>query len=566
MRWGGDGHGAVGASAYTLACRDENASYYYYQEPAVPSTPSARVLRPGQARGSVHVKKPPDKPQARKVTGSHARDSSAIAEEAAADRPEEASVEPESTGRPPLIVCAGRSVYGSNNDSSSNNSHANQHGVESLGKAQGNWDDNDRHTSRPVKRPATAVKLKRASEPCSPPRYRTDEELEQIIRDLRDQVFHNQHKQELLHREKAAPPTSHNDGKGAQKHQRRHLKNPVEKMEASVPVAASLGAGNGPLLQRPLSSGCLSRLVTESTVQMVVPAIMNEAAPAAGRGGNRTRCNNAVEVDLRSYPTTTMRSRPSSSCDGRSEEQPSTRIGEVAVLNPRHSRPKNCPGKLRIRREVQVERAQSKEPLQHRYERLSDHSHSDSFLYLVDVDDSEDDPESLALSPVGPWVVGDFASARVATSTPRSPSVSTCYSLSSSGSDDFDCGGREESSPSELAALSPRSRLLYFSARADDGEVTRSTFPQLHHRALRRSATCGSGLITSAKLANLEAQGAKPKRCSSAKATTRSRPRPAPSTRAAGSRQKAATRVNQARKRPQSGGAGSSRSSARSNS
>ncbi|KAL3659462.1 hypothetical protein V7S43_015454 [Phytophthora oleae] len=452
MRWGSTGNN-VGVGA-TL---NDSARYYYYQEPV-----GLSGLPHGQPRGVVQAKKPPDKRQGR----SKARSSNIL---------KNASVEATTEA---LIMCAGRRVYGSNSDLSSEDRDNNH--IEGSGRPGSIGD-----TPLPNNQPEP-LKTKRLSESYSLPRQHTDEELEQIIRDLRDQVF-----QKNSTNNEASSETTQ-----AQKHNRKHLKNPLEKMEAAkMPVTSSIGSTSIELLHRSLSSCQLNRLVSESTIQMVVPAIISASPSTARIAGRTTSSPQVSSLDLSSL----RRSRPSSSS-----------------VNPRSKRPSTS---TRTRRQKKVEQENSSDC-------------GEGFLYLVD--ETEDESEALSLSPVGPWVVNSFT-----IETPRSPSASTCYSVSSLGSEDLDTGG--DWTTNDLAAMSPRSRLLYFSACADDSETLRGFISQPHGAVLRRAATCGSALISSA----LES---KPKRCSSATISTRARTT-------------SASRLKGRRRRKQSSDTASSRSS-----
>ncbi|KAJ8569495.1 hypothetical protein ON010_g5765 [Phytophthora cinnamomi] len=537
MRWGSTGNGsfAVGASAYAFASRDENASYYYYQEPSEPLTAATGVPQnQGHSRRAVQARKPPDKQRlTRRNVGNNTRPSSSSAgspfsEREAVDRPEGIADEPEPI-KPPIIMCAGKSLYGSTSDTrvdESRSNNDNQH----LGPDNNNADTGHNNQTTPF-RSTTATKSNKLSEPYSPPRHRTDEELEQIIRDLRQQVFQQQQHQNHGQQMKLATETDN-----TQKHHRKHLKNPIEKMERvapTVPVAASIGVSSmtngGVLLQRPLSSCYLNRLVAENTIQMVVPAIIYEAPAVTARGG----CRSSGSSNADDQASSLQKSRPKSSSGCHPSVKPPSR----------QLRSKQTSGSMRIHRE-QVRR-------QNGDEYSSDYD--DSFLYLVDAEDDDEWPESVSLSPVGPWVVDEFVATGTATETPCSPSVSTCHSVSSLGSDDLECDdGNAVWSNSELAAMSPRSRLLYFSACVDDVETSRSTISHLpHQQTLRRSVTCGSGL-----LGNTKFSAGRPKRCSSAK-TARHKHRISSVPASKVSKQKSSCQV---RKRPHGGGIVSTRS------
>ncbi|GMF57600.1 unnamed protein product [Phytophthora fragariaefolia] len=515
---------SVGVPAYTLASRDECASYNYYQEPSAPLTvPTVVSKSHARARRVVDTKKPPDRRVARAVVGnntppSHESKEPSSAGEEAADRPEGTPDEAESI-KAPIIMCAGKSVYGGLgvNQSRSNNEFSQR--IEHL-LSINNDADTDPSNQTATFRSAAATKPKKSNEPYSPQRHRTDEELEQIIRDLRHQVFRQQQQQQQQqqlqekqqqksnHEQRLKPTSAVSTGAAAsqtQSHTRKHLKNPVEKMQRAaptVPLAASIGStvvtNNGLLLQRPLSTSYLSKLVAESTIQMVAPAIIYEAPAAATRGSKfsgSTHVDGKVSsLDLCSLRSTISRSRPTSS--------PGYHIAENPSWNSR-VRSKQTSASRQVRR--------GKTRGQDDVECSSDFD--DNFLYLVDAEDSEDWPVSVALSPVGPWVVEDFATitARASTDSPHSP-VSICHSISSLGST---CDDSEVWSSNELATMSPRSRLLYFSACVDDAETPRSTCSQLEHQqTLHRSATCGSDLLGNTKL-----PGTRPKRCSSAKTT-----------------------------------------------
>ncbi|EGZ12709.1 hypothetical protein PHYSODRAFT_515489 [Phytophthora sojae] len=454
-----------------------------------------------------------------------------------------------------LIMCAGKSVYGSTTCSNTGADDSRSDNGERLLPNNNNAEAAHSNQTTHFRSPATA-KTTTLSEPHSPPRQRTDEELEQIIRDLRQQVFQQQQQQQQQKQNHIKPTSSarseHSaaDSDQPQKHHRKHLKNPVEKMERvapTVPVAASIGSSSmtnsGVLLQRPLSSSYLNKIFAESTIQMVVPAIIYEAPTAtSGRGcrssGNTNADGQVSSLDFASLRSAMPRSRPSSSSGGHhGGKQPS---------NPRQLRPKQTSGSMRIPRD-KARGGQTGDEYSSDYD--------DSFLYLVDAEGDADWPESVSLSPVGPWVVDNFASG-VATETPRSPSVSTCHSVSSLGSDDFECndsgGGGGTWSNTELSAMSPRSRLLYFSACADEVETSRGLFSQLQHQQpLRRSATCGSDLLGNMKLST----ATRPKRCSSAKTARHKGRTPNSASFSKGSKPKAPCRPNQLRKRPPSGGA-----------
>ncbi|KAG1693029.1 hypothetical protein DVH05_024065 [Phytophthora capsici] len=338
-------------------------------------------------------------------------------------------------------MCAGRRFYGSNNDSEDRD-RENSSRTGSIGGE-----------SKPNNQPEAFTVMTNTD---SSLRHHTDEELEQIIRDLRDQVFQKQ----------TQPTNNEKETTQAQKHSRKHLKNPVEKMETTkMPVSASVGSTSHELLHRPLSSSQLNRLVAETTIQMVVPAVLT-ASPSTARIAGRTTSSPPVSsLDLSSL----RRPRPNSSS-----------------VNPRTTSTR----------------------LRHQKKKVEQDDLSDceeGYLYLVD--ESEGESEALSLSPVGPWVVDSFT-----IETPRSPSASTCYSVSSLGSEGFDVG-EKGCTTTDLAAMSPRSRLLYFSTCADDSETLRT---QPHGVVLRR---CGSALTSRA----LEARNVKPKRCSSAAASTRVR-------------------------------------------
>ncbi|GMF13336.1 unnamed protein product [Phytophthora lilii] len=554
MLWGSSGNDSLGIGAYSFAPRDENASYYYYQEPFAPLTASASASAVshtfGQTRGVTHAKKPPDKRQTKRTVGRNTRSLrtsyiQAAASDVRVDHPEVVmSGEPELNRHPPIIMCAGKSVYGLASDQEAKVRCNNNAGEDYLGGKLYKCPPHNLSTS--FRSTATATsKTKKGSEQYSLPQHRTDEELEQIIRELRDQVFQLQHKQSHDQRQKLAP-RSHcyvDTGNQTQKHHRKHLKNPIEKMQviaATVPVAASISSSpmtpNGLLLQRPLSSSHLNRFVAESTLQMIVPAVIYEPPLRTGsRTSNSSSGGSRVSsLDFSSLHNDIPRSRHNSSSSYRRGEKP----GEVSV-NPRNAltRANQLPHSTRVRRDAEQARG---------------HDHpgdsGDSYLYLVGVDDSEDhSQEYLSLSPVGPWVVHDFATSSATTDTPRSSSISTCYSVSSLGSDDIGNGG--EWSNNELAAMSPRSRLLYISACADDNEASRALIDQTptHQQALRQSSTCGSSLFGNTRRLGLESRTA-PKRCSSAKARTRGNPRSGlPKSKAT------ACRANPVRKRPQSG-------------
>ncbi|KAG2773242.1 hypothetical protein JG687_00007901 [Phytophthora cactorum] len=502
MRWGGTGNGSfgVGATAYTLASRDKNSSYYYYQEPLAPVTASSAFGVPRQ----VHAKKP-DKRQGRRIIGSNARSSKGTVEENSSGSLE---TEPEST---PLIMCAGKSFYGTTSDLSCSEDRDNNDSIQQS-------DDNPRQNNQsPPFRAISAAKTT-LMELDSPPRHRTDEELEQIIRELRDQVFQKPNQDLVQVKTLKASVKTDNTANQTQKRPRKHLKNPIEKMEAVVArVPSTTSIESNPIvsnrLQRPLSSSQLNRIMAENTIQIAVPAVIYVAPQATA---NRVTSNQISSLDFSSLR---HKSRPNSSSGCLTREKQS--------LNPRH-RSKQTSASIRTRRKG----------------RELDHSSDcgESFLYLVDVD-SDDDVESLALSPVGPWVVDDFS---VAPETPRSP-VSTCFSVSSLGSEDLDNNSGEWSN--ELAAKSPRSRLLYFSACADNSETSRCTTPEFQHQSLRRSATSRSSLGTRT---SLESRTVKLKRCASAHVSTRGKIRPSSSS--------TTSRVNPV-KRPQSGGTRSYRSS-----
>ncbi|KAF4141994.1 hypothetical protein GN958_ATG08883 [Phytophthora infestans] len=473
MRWRSSGNG-VGASAYTLASRDENASYYYYQEPLAPLTASAFGNPPSNPHPRVRVKKR----QGRRIIGSNAHSKQRLKSSCFAveeNSPTSLESEPEST---PLIVCAGKSVYGPITGEDRYKSTVNQRNDE-------------------LDNPYRTITQTAIMELDTSPLHRTDEELEQIIRELRDQVFL---KQNLEIVEKSTCQ---------QNRRRKHLKNPIEKMEAVVssktPATISEST-HGRALQRPLSSSQLHRLMAENALQIAVPAVIYDATVKSGGINSRATGNQISSLD---FSTLRSRSRPNSSSTFRVREKP--------AQNPR-DRPKPTSTSSQKGRECD--------------------DSGDGFLYLVDVD-SDRDVESNALSPVGPWIVDGFSS--ILDETPRSP-VSTCLSVSSLGGEDVD-NNREGD---ELAAKSPRSRLLYFSACADNSETARCFPAQSRHPSLRRSATSRSSLISSSKL---DSRAAKLKRCASANVSTRCKIRTS-----------SASRDNP-NKRPQSGGARSSRSS-----
>ncbi|KAK1931466.1 hypothetical protein P3T76_013222 [Phytophthora citrophthora] len=427
MRWGSTGNN-VGIGA-TL---NGNASFYYYHEPVGPLG-----LSHGQPRG-VQAKNPPDK----RLGRSTVRSFNTLKKASAATVEANPEVEP---GHSPLIVCAGRRFYGSDSAFSS--------------EERGN-----NHTEDPG-RPGSINSPPPNNQPepftvksNSPLRQHTDEELEQIIRDLRNQVFQKNSTSNEISSETTQ----------AQKHSRKHLKNPVEKMEAAkMPASASVGSTSHELLHRPLSSSQLNRFVAETTIQMVVPAVLT-ASPSTARIVGRTSSTPQVSsLDLSSL----RRPRPHSSCvNPRSKSATSTRLR---------------------RQKKKVEQDDSSDC-------------GEGYLYLVDESEGESEPHSL--SPVGPWVVDSFT-----VETPRSPSASTCHSVSSFGSEDVDVGGA--CTTADLATMSPRSRLLYISACADDSETLRT---QPHGSVLRR---CGSALTSRA----LKTRNVKPKRCSSATTSTRVR-------------------------------------------
>ncbi|ETI57683.1 hypothetical protein F443_00042 [Phytophthora nicotianae P1569] len=508
MRWGSTGNGSfgVGATAYTLASRDENASYYYYQEPLAPLTATSAF---GVPSSNTHTRVHAKKPQGRRIIGSNTRSkgkreltfSCFAVEEKSAD-----SLESTESQSVPLIVCAGKSVYGSTSDSTEDrdNNAVNQRSVDNI-------QHNNQSTS--LRAITTAIEMD------SPPRHRTDEELEQIIRELRDQVFLKQNQDLGQIKMKKSAVKSESPAEDNQKRQRKHLKNPIEKMEgvvATVPatVSESNPMASSGLLQRPLSSSQLNRIMAENTIQISVPAVIYDAPQTTAKAGVSRATNN--QISSLDFSALRRKSRPNSSS--------TYRLIEKQSQHPRHQRkPISATRRGRKGRE-------------------SDQSSDcgDSFLYLVDVD-SDEDVDSLALSPVGPWVVDDFS---VTSETPRSP-VSTCLSASSLGSEDLDSNSGEWSN-TELAAKSPRSRLLYFSACAENSETSRCTTPEFQSQSLRRSATSRSSLIPSTKL---DSRASKLKRCSSAN-VTRSRICTSSSS---------TSRVNPVR-RPQSGGTRSSRS------
>ncbi|RLN94678.1 hypothetical protein BBJ28_00007696 [Nothophytophthora sp. Chile5] len=528
MRWGSGGNGSLGvaAAAHTLASRDEDSQYYYYYASTAASAASGSASddsQPlGHAAGALHAKKPLTKRPGRGNNGGTrfprppcGLKTSAANSEGAED-PAITSTEATAAAarRSALIMCAGKSVYSQSSDPGDNNANNSDESVEPSGDSSSNrppldlWQlaNSPADPVEPLNRvdgakTATTMGMRKGGAlELSPPRQRTDEELEQIIRELRAQIFQQQH-QRVDQAKKLAPVSSserpgREEDKQSQTHHRRHLKNPVERMQSAAggaPTAASVGSNSTRdlLLHRQLSRTHLCRLVTESTTQMVHPAVIYGASASSTSTGRNSVSSDDVEQTAQQTP----------------------RLGEGAILNPRQLRPKRQLS-ARLRRETEKPRDLE------RCERPS--SACDGFLYLVDVEDCSGIPESLSLSPVGPWVVNDLAVAGWDSATPRSPSASTCYSKSSAGDDVHD-GSEDDGdqrSRQELAMMSPRSRLLSFSGYEYDNQVPRSLGSTLPQR-LRRSATCASSLSSGRKSAGpgRHATGTTSiKRCSSAKA------------------------------------------------
>ncbi|RLN89856.1 hypothetical protein BBJ28_00015436 [Nothophytophthora sp. Chile5] len=531
MRWGSGGNGSLGvaAAAYALASRGEDAQRYYYYASTAASGAASDGSQPlGHAAGALHAKKPLTKRPGRRSNGSSTRFprppgglKTSTANSEGAEDPAITSMEATAAAarRSALITCAGKSVYSQSSDSGDNNASNSDEIVEPSAASSSSrppldlWQlaNSPADTVEPLNRvdgakAATTMGMRKGSTlGLSPPRQRTDEELEQVIRELRAQIFQQQH-QRVDQAKKLAPISSSDrpgreEDKQSQTHHRRHLKNPVERMQSAAgdaPTAAPVGSNstNDLLLHRHLSRNHLCRLVTESTTQMVIPAVIYGASALS---------------------TTISTGRSSvSSDDGGQTARQTPRLGEGAVLNPRQLRPKR---QLSARLRQEKEKFRDLECC----ERPS--SARGGFLYLVGVEDCGDIPESLSLSPVGPWVVSDLAATGWGSATPSSPSTSTCYSKSSAGDDARDGSedDGEQRSRQELAMMSPRSRLLSFSGYEYDNQVPRSSGSALPHR-LRRSATCASSLSSGRKSAGSGRHAAgstSSKRCSSAKATPR---------------------------------------------
>lgn len=420
-----------------------------------------------------------------------------------------------------FLVCAGVGV------SSNNDEHQDQHDKR--------FDTSALFSSKGAASvPAQDTVKKLSSHPVtSASLQRSDSELELIINDLREKIS-LQHRLEEAKRKAAMDSTtgsldsSRSTGSnGAEQHLRRHLKNPLERVQSNPAMSVDPSSSN--LLKRQQSASCINRPQSAAHgerlgTREVIPTGINAALLSASSSTSLSRSNlhgssglvssnlhhpHHDEVALgRVYDEEGMLIKSyaqdaSNSFVNLPHFHSSTAIGVQRPIVSSNASAKQLP--KRTRGAAAAAANKSDQPSGFKLELQRENNASDSDCSSSFGDD-DDNPffTRCALSPMGPWMSE--------ASRPEIDGVEAHGSLSPLST------ARTED---EFAELSPRTRLLWFSRCADGASSPSPDSASL--RQCRRSAS-HSGTFRPASAGVLRQQRAETSksalvRCASAKSS-----------------------------------------------
>lgn len=449
-----------------------------------------------------------------------------------------------------FLVCAGKSVASNNNE-----------GLD--GSSEGILESSTMHESR-VSLPSTPSApdpTRKHAAQSSTSLHRSDSELEFIISDLREKIS-LQHRLDEEKRKAAqkhsraasggALDSSRSSGSNSESnsahHPRKHLKNPVERVNGDQGGDHQKAATSSNLLRRQQhSANYVGRTAVESNAKLAVPAVTATSisasssssrmnlAPTSGNLHPNIRHDrdshfeqDSTAYDDEGFQIKTHARKPTKSAGTNYGNQtlhnsPSVGTGvqrplmhrSASALNPRKAR---IPKSKLERRSLDLELHQD------------ENNHSDSEDSLLD----GENPflVQCSLSPVGPWMAEGPESGE--TSQPISSSPPSTA----------------RSTEDEFAGLSPRSRLLWFSHCADteSSEPSPSSFAQFRRCSSHSGLTRPSSAVLKG---SVKANGSKtPIRCSSAKPSLQGKRESNESSSGAKSKSNASAGP---KKRPQSG-------------
>lgn len=480
-------------------------------KPALTGTAIGRNVRPGKA-GSL-------------ISAELSSSTALSSESTRAEDPATASSSSSATSQRPkalsaFLVCAGKSVS-SNNDDESSESAAHHHQSERRVSAS--------NCSDPVKK-ATHQSLQRS-----------DSELELIISELQHRLDEEKRRAAAMASHKSsevsvsgALDSSRSTGSSSEPHhQRRHLKNPVERVHGNNSQTGSLGlsmsSSSSILLKRQQSS---SSVATGNGARLAPPTVI---ATGIGTFSSSSRSNLATSASV----TGTLLHHSSGSIfnDRDLEAHSYSRVYDEEGLliksyaqepsnnNNMHTangiqRPvvyhSNAVRTRRVRRPTSSENERKGFSLHLEPQRQrGNNGASDSDSSFSD-DDGNPFLLQGALSPVGPWMVTDDRQ--------NPESLDSCsldsHHHPSSARFDLSPTGARSATEDEFAELSPRSRLLWFSEFADSVEYSSESFGSSSSSsfALRQSQSHPGSLQPSSAAAASKTNTSKPPvRCSSAK-------------------------------------------------
>lgn len=541
MRWGNTPSFLSSAGSCTLGSRDEDVYFHPGQSDLQPSRkqlPGSKksVLQPVDRVGGKLPLKP--RPRPGKISIAAARSS------CAGERATNSGALPASTAlgvagvtdttaigsfdlfAAPLLVCAGSGVLqGSNNSEQSTVSC----GISAT------CDGNTRMGLQQAAAASDGTR-KRSDRPTGS-LIRSDSELEVIIQELREHIS-QQHRATDRGKPQDVAAACDNDST----HQRRHLKNAVEKVSQAAPESTPGPTNSTNVRHRPATG-----FARRASLAPPSPLLTNEGvrpvlvASAASFEVATTRSNrSAVVADSRAQSSGAQLAandeadeKTDSDLNQRQCERAEgaeRRLVEGAVLNPRPARVKPpVPVRTSITSKtfvaVRTPPATGSEQLRPRRERMRVHD----YALAVDSDDDssgDNSTDTEAGSPVGPWMSSsDFAAEWDGNDKHAASSPTASVSASSSRSF-YD---------EEIAGLSPRSHLLWLSdfAADDEGSGTRSASDLLRWRwqcesesdadrpekTLVRTKSC---VNTRVRKGAALGQSRKPIRCASANPSRRS--------------------------------------------
>lgn len=509
-------------------------------KPALTGTAFGRNVRPGKAGTLVS-----DEPFSASLSGStRVEDPATIISARASQWP----LMPSS-----FLVCAGKSVSSNNDEEASENpaKHAERRVYSS-------------NVSDPVKKAPTQSL------------QRSDSELELIISELREKIS-LRHRSDEEKRKAASHKSSEASATGGAldssrstesnsepHHPRRHLKNPVERVHGNTPPVGSLGlsmsSSSSILLKRQQSSSSVpagngTRLAPPTVIATAIGSFSSSSASRSNLAMSASVAGNLLhhssgsilnDRDLEAHCYSRVYDDEGLLIKSYAQE-PNNNIQTTSGVQRPIVYHNNVVRARRVRR-ISSESERKTFSLHLEPQRQGGGNNaSDSDSSFSDDDGGNSFLLQGSLSPMGPWMVADDR---------QSPE--SLGSLDSShlhpGSARFDLSPTSArfATEDEFAELSPRSRLLWFSAFAEIVEYSSESFGS-SSSTLRQCQSHPGTLLPSSAGANTS--GSKPPvRCSSAKSSSLGRREGTGSSESNGTKGKSGGAAVQIKKRPQSGG------------